>query len=181
MYIYGEQSAWKTGFVGGDYRWLVDDGAGGRNLDARTLFFYVATVNTPAMAWKMVGVGSQYALANRDSAGEYLDGAETYRLTLPADPPAKDFWSIVVYDPQTRSELQTDQPFPSKNGTRDELQANDDGSIDLYFGPEPPSGLESNWIQTVPGKGWFTLLRLYGPLEPWFDQTWRPGEIEPVA
>lgn len=181
VYIYGEQSAWKTGFIGGDYRWLIDDGAGGRNLDARTMFFYAATVNTPAMTWKMVGVGSQYALANRDAAGEYLDGAKTYRLTLPADPPAKDFWSIVVYDPQTRSELQTDQPFPSKNGARDELQVNDDGSTDLYFAPEPPPGRESNWIQTVAGKGWFTLLRLYGPLDPWFDQTWRPGEIELVG
>lgn len=180
VYIYGEESAWKTGFVGGDYRWLVDDGAGGRNLDARTLFFYVATVNTPAMAWKMVGVGSQYALANRDADGNYLDGSKAYRLHLPADPPAKDFWSIVVYDPQTRSELQTDQPFPSKNGARDELHENADGSIDLYFGPTPPAEYESNWIQTVAGKGWFTLLRLYGPLEPWFDQTWRPGEIELV-
>jgi hypothetical protein len=181
VYIYGDQSAWKTGFVGGDYRWLIDDGDGGRNLDARTMFFYIATVNTPAMTWKMVGVGSQYALANRDSDRNYLDGGKNYRLKLPADPPAKDFWSIVVYDPQTRSELQTGQPFPSKNGARDQVAENDDGSIDLYFGPEPPAGHESNWIQTVPGKGWFTLLRLYGPLEPWFDQTWRPGEIELLA
>jgi hypothetical protein len=61
------------------------------------------------------------------------------------------------------------------------LTENDDGSIDLYFGPKPPEGFESNWTQTVPGKGWFTLLRLYGPLEPWFDQTWRPGEFELLA
>ena len=174
-------SAWKTGFIGGDYRWLIDDGVGGRNLDARTMFFYVATVNTPAMALKMLGLGSQYAVLNHDSDGDYLDGAQQYRLRIPADVPAKDFWSVVVYDPQTRSELQTSQPYPSKNNRRDPLQANPDGSVDLYFGPSSPAGKESNWTQTVAGKGWFTILRLYGPLEPWFDKTWRPGEVEPVG
>jgi hypothetical protein len=179
-YIY-ENSAWTTGFIGGDFRWLDEGGIGGRNLDARTRFFYVATVNTPAMAMKMVGLGSQYAMLSLDRNGDYLDGAKTYRLRMPADVPAKDFWSIVVYDPQTRSELQTSQPYPSKNSRRDPLVANSDGSVDLYFGPTSPAGQESNWTQTVPSKGWFILLRLYGPLEPWFDRSWRPGEVEPVT
>jgi len=177
---YYPDSAWMTAFVGGDYRWLKNGGDGGRNLDARTLFFYQATVNTPAMVLKMVGVGSQYAYAVEDSDGEYLDGSKTYRLRIPANVPAKDFWSVVLYDPQTRSELQTSQPFPSKNSKRSQLETNDDGSVDLYFAPRAPAGKESNWIQTVPGKGWYTILRLYGPLEPWFDKTWRPGEIEKV-
>ena len=159
-YLY-ENSAWKTGFVGGDYQWLVD---GARNLDARTMFFYVATVNTPAMALEMIGLGSQYAVLSADGDGDYLDGAHQYRLRIPADVPAKDFWSVVVYDPQTRSELQTDQPHPSKNNQRDDLAVNADGSVDLFFGPSAGDGPESNWIQTVPGKGWFTILRLYGPL-----------------
>jgi hypothetical protein len=179
-FIYDDGSAWKTGFIGGDYRWLIDDGEGGRNLDARTYFHYIATVNTPAMALEMVGVGSQYALADRDRDDNYLDGDKVYRLRLPPDPPAKDFWSVVVYDPQTRSELQTGQPSPSKNGSKDPIAVNADGTIDLYFGPTAPEGQDDNWIETVPGKGWFTILRLYGPLEPWFDQTWRPGEIELV-
>lgn len=173
-------SGWKTGFVGGSHEWLRDGGNGGRHLDARTFFFYMATVNTPAMVLKMVGRGSQYAYATTDANGDYLDGSKNYTLNIPADVPAKDFWSVVVYDPQTRSELQTDQPFPSKNSERSTLATNADGSVDLYFGPEAPAGKESNWIQTVPGKGWFTLLRLYGPLEPWFEKTWRPGEIEPA-
>ena len=177
-YIYDDGSHWKTGFVGGDYRWLIDDGDGGRNLDARTYFFYMATVNTPAMALEMVGVGSQYAALDVDRDGNYLDGAKTYRLNIPSDPPAKDFWSVVAYDPQTRSELQTGQPYPSKNSEKDPLVRNDDGSVDLYFAPSAPDGHETNWIQTVDGKGWFILLRLYGPLEPWFDQTWRPGEFD---
>ena len=176
-----EGQQWYTPFIGGDYRWLIEDGAGGRNLDARTLFFYCATVNTPAMALKMPGVGSQYALIATDSEAAYLDGSKNYSLEIPADVPAKNFWSFVVYDPQTRSELQTGQLFPSKNSARDSFHENPDGSVTLRFGPEAPDGPEAmNWIQTVPGKGWFALLRLYGPLEPWFEQTWRPGDIELV-
>jgi hypothetical protein len=173
-------SQWRTGFIGGDYRWLDGDGMSGRNLDARTNFYYVATVNTPAMAAKIVGRGSQYAVNFADDSGTPLDGAKNYTLHVPANAPAKDFWSVVLYDPQTRSELQTSQPFPSKNNKRDKLMVNADGSVDLYFGPQAPAGKEANWIQTIPGKGWFTLLRLYGPLESWFDKTWKPGEIEEV-
>jgi hypothetical protein len=176
--VYDDGSYWQNGFIGGDYRWLIDDGAGGSNLDARSYMYYMATINTPAMALKMVGVGSQYAFLAVDSNGDYLDGSKRYRLNIPADPPAKDFWSVVVYDPQTRSELQTGQPYPSKNNKKDPLVVNPDGSVDLYFGPSAPEGKEDNWIQTVDGKGWLILLRLYGPLEPWFDQTWRPGQFE---
>jgi hypothetical protein len=177
-----EGSHWKRGFVGGSYEYLKDEGRGGRNLDARAQFFYFATVNTPAMTWKLIGKGSQYAWGYLDSEGSYLDGGKSYKLHLPKDPPAEKFISVVVYDPQTRSQLQTSQPFPSKNNVRDKdtLIFNDDGSFDLYFGPEAPEGKEANWIQTVPEKGWFSVLRLYSPTEPWFDKTWRPGEIELV-
>ena len=174
-------SQWRTGFIANDYRWLDGDGMSGRNADARSNFFYIATVNTPAMAAKIVGRGSQYAVSYADTSGAPFDGAKTYRMNVPKDAPAKDFWSVVLYDPQTRSELQTPQPYPSKNNTRDKLITNADGSVDLYFGPTAPAGKEANWIQTVPKKGWFTLFRLYGPLDPWFDKTWRPGEIEPMA
>jgi len=175
-----DTGSWKTGFIGGSHEWLRDGGLGGRYLDARTLFFYTATVNTPAMVLRMVGVGSQYAYTVEDKDGNYLDGGNTYKLNIPADPPAKDFWSVVIYDPQTRSELQTSQPYPSKNNKRDALVYNEDGSVDLYFGPEAPEGYEKNWTQTVPGKGWFPILRLYGPLQPWFDKTWKPGDLELV-
>ena len=175
-----EGSYWKRGFVGGNYQFLRDDGAGGRHLDARLHTFYMSTVNTPAMAMKIVGAGSQYAWGYLDANGNALDGRKTYKLNLPKDIPALKFMSVVVYDPQTRSELQTSQPYPSKNNVRDEMIENEDGSIDLYFSPEAPAGQEANWIQTVPGKGWFCLLRLYSPTEPWFDKTWRPGEIELV-
>jgi len=88
--------------------------------------------------------------------------------------------SVVVYDSQTRSMLQTGQPYPNKNNKRDKMITNEDGSIDLYFGPKAPKGQENNWLQTVPGKGWSTILRLYGPLEAWYNKTWRPGEVELV-
>ncbi|WP_228479387.1 DUF1254 domain-containing protein [Microbacterium atlanticum] len=179
FYLY-EDRRWVNPFPGGDHRFLRDGGRGGRFLDGRTTFFYMATVNTPAMALKMVGRGSQYALATVDAQGEPLDGGKTYRLRLPAGVPAADFWSVVVYDPQTRSELQTEQPFPSRNNRRDPLDHNDDGSVDIVFGPDAPDGSAANWVQTVAGKGWFVLLRLYGPLEAWFDGTWKPGDIEAV-
>jgi hypothetical protein len=171
-------SQWQNMFGGADYRFLDDGGSGGRNLDARTMFYYGYTVNTPAMVAKLVGRGSQYAAGFADQAGNPFDGAKTYRLNVPANVPAKDFWSVVLYDPQTRSELQTSQPYPSKNSKRNKLAVNADGSVDLYFGPKAPAGKEANWIASVPNKGWFAIFRLYGPLEPWFDRTWRPGEIE---
>jgi len=173
-----ENGYWKTAFIGGDYQWLRDGGAGGRYLDARTYFFYIATVNTPAMALKMIGKGSQYALCDKDKDGNFLYGDKNYKINIPANVPAKDFWSMVIYDPQTRSELQTGQPFPSKNNKKSVLDYNPDGSVDLYFGPEAPAGKENNWIQTVADKAWFAVLRFYGPLEPFFDKTWQPGDFE---
>jgi hypothetical protein len=173
---YYEDSAWFTAFVGGSHEFVRQSGA--RDLDSRTLFHYPFTAITPAMALEMVGVGSQYAVAAVDADGNYLDGARTYRLTMPTGIPAKDFWSFVVYDPQTRSMLQTPGTiYPSVSSQSGEIQVNPDGSTTIWFGPEPPSGMESNWVQTVPGKGWFTILRLYGPLESWFDKSWKPGEI----
>lgn len=175
---YYPDSAWFTGFVGGSYQFLLQPGV--RNLDARILFHYYATGITPAMALKRVGIGSQYAVATTDSDGKPFDGSKTYRLHLPPNIPAKDFWSIVMYDNETRSMLQTDQQFPSIGSNTKDIVVNADSSVDVWFGPTAPEGHESNWVQTVPGKGWNVVLRLYAPLEPWFDKTWRPSEIEPV-
>ena len=82
--------------------------------------------------------------------------------------------------PQTRSMLQTYNPFPSISSLTGLMEENKDGSFDIYFGPTAPKGKENNWIQTVPEKGWFPIIRLYGPLEPWFDKTWKPGDFEIV-
>jgi hypothetical protein len=170
-------SAWLTPFIGGSYKFEQD---GALNLDAKDLFFFYATGVTPAMTEKMVGKGSQYAGAFVDAKGNPLDGSKTYRLHMPPNIPAKEFWSFTVYDNQTRSMLQTDQEFPAVGSLTKGLLVNADGSVDVYFGPKAPAGKENNWVQTIPGKGWNTLLRLYSPLEPWFNKTWRPGEIEPM-
>ena len=94
--------------------------------------------------------------------------------------PAKDFWSFTLYDNQTRGMLQTDQQFPGVDSNKEGLKQNVDGSYDVYFGPKTPEGEENNWIQTDPNKGWNTILRLYGPLEPFYDKTWKPGDPELV-
>jgi hypothetical protein len=174
-YLY-PNSAWFTCFIGGSYEFLSEPGV--RDPDVRVHFIYYATGVTPAMALKIVGLGSQYAAATTDSEGKPLDGAKTYKIHLPPNIPAKDFWSFIAYDNQTRSMLQTDQQFPSIGSQKKDLVVNPDTSVDVWFGPAAPKGHESNWVQTVPGKGWNVLIRLYGPLQPWFDKTWKPGEFE---
>jgi hypothetical protein len=116
----------------------------------------------------------------KDGDGQRLDGSKGYRVHLPPNISVKNFWSLVVYDNQTRSMLQTDQQFPSMGSQKKGTVINPDSSVDVYFGPTAPAGHEANWVQTVPGKGWNLILRLYGPLEPFFDKTWRPSEIELV-
>jgi hypothetical protein len=140
----------------------------------------MATGNTPAMCMRLTGIGSQYIYAMRDSEGAFLDGGRSYKMTLPADIPQSRFWSVIIYDRQTRSMLQTDQHLPRLGSQSGTVEANPDGTTDLYFGPTAPDGKESNWLHTVPGKGWWPILRLYNPEQAFFDKTWRPSEIEPI-
>ncbi len=172
--FYYPNSTWRQ-WLGG-YKFESQPGVA--YLDAAAFFYFYATGVTPAMEAKMVGRGSQYAVGIVDSKGDPLDGGKTYRLRVLPEAPVKDFWSAIVYDNQTRSMLQTDQEYPQVSSLDKGLQVNADGSVDVYFGPSAPAGKESNWIQTVPGKGWNMLFRLYGPLEPWFDKTWKLSEIE---
>jgi len=150
--LYPDMS-WETPFIGVSSEFEKN---GYRNLDARMLYHYNAIVITPAMAAKMPeGVGSQYASTYVDSKGKYLDGSNTYKLHVPANVPVKAFWSVTVYDPVTRSQLQTGQAYPSVNGQKNP-QANADGSVDIYFAAKKPKGVsEKNWVQTVPGNGFF--------------------------
>ena len=157
---------------------------GYRMLDARTNFYYGVMAVSPAEGMRLSGIGSQYLMATMDADRQYFDGARTYRVTLPGEIPAKSFWSLTLYDTQTRSMLVTPQRYPragSQGYPSPAARPDADGSTTMYFAPEQPDGVtRGNWIQTVPGRGWFVLLRLYGPLEPFFDKTWQPGEIELV-
>lgn len=180
FYIYpGESTVWTNPFEasGGSHEFLAD---GALQQDARAGFHFYATGITPAMTFKILGKGSKYAIAYTDNTGNFLDGGKTYKVHVPPNPPAKDFWSFTLYDNQTRSMLQTDERFPGIDSNKPGMIQNDDGSWDIYFGPTPPEGKENNWVQTIPGKGWNMLWRVYGPLPPWFDKTWRPGDPEMV-
>lgn len=174
----GTDSAWSMGWVDKNVFFTGQDGST-MNSDARTYFHYFATGITPAMAVSIPGKGSDYAIAFLDAEKQPFDGAKTYKVHIPANVPVNDFWALTVYDSQTRSQLQTDQRFPSVDSLQD-LKQNKDGSYDIYFGPEAPEGYEENWLQTVPGKSWFTALRMYGPLEAWLNRSWRPSEVVQV-
>jgi hypothetical protein len=177
QFVYDQDSAWVMGYANKDTTYTNN---GARNLDARVFFHFGYICVSPAMAVTVPGKGSDYAMAAVDSQKRPLDGSKTYKLHLPPDIPVADFWAVTMYDTQTRSQLQTDQQFPTLDSYREGMQKNPDGSIDIYFAPEAREGQENNWLQTVPGKSWFIALRMYGPLQPWIDQSWRPGEIELV-
>jgi hypothetical protein len=116
----------------------------------------------------------------RDKEGNWLDGGKTYKLTVPLPVPARLFWSVTVYDPETRSQIATAQDKAALRSLFELKDLGDTKSIDLYFGPKAPASQETRWIQTIPGNGWFTYFRVYGPEGPTFDGTWKPGDFEEV-
>jgi hypothetical protein len=172
-------SAWHMGYPDRDVFFNGADGAT-MNTDARVSFHYPYTAVTPAMAAPREGTGSDYGIAYLDTDKMPFDGGRTYKIGLPPDAPVGNFWAVTVYDTQTRSMLQTDQATAGIDSLQDDLRYNKDGSIDIYFSPKPPLGYENNWVQTIPGKGWFAVLRMYSPLKAWIDQSWRPSEIKPA-
>ena len=146
-------------------------------LDERTSWFYEAVGVSVGMMGRAVGVGQVYLEAARDSQGRWLDGGRTYRLRVPKDVPVAQFWSVTVYDNETRCFV--DSGVSPDRSSRDTIAANADGSVDLAFGPAAPAGVpESNWIKTLPGKGWFSYFRLYGPTQPYFDRSWVLSDFE---
>ncbi|SDA79697.1 Protein of unknown function [Sinorhizobium sp. NFACC03] len=157
---------------------------GARTLDSKTAFYFGYTLDSPGMIMRLPKVGSQYLMGFLDANKNDLDGGKTYKVTLPKDIPAAAFWSFTLYDNQSRSMLQTPQGYPragSQSYPSPAAEAEPDGSTTIYFGPTQPEGVKrGNWIQTMPGKGWFALLRLYSPLESFFTKEWRLSEIELV-
>jgi hypothetical protein len=153
----------------------------GIDLEARDRWFAQAIVTSPAMFRRTAGAGSLYWMSTKDATGTFLDGGRSYRLNIPQPVPGKLFWSVTVYDTATRSQVQTDQ---DKAALRSMFELRDvarSSSIELYFGPTAAAGREGRWIKTVPGKGWFAYIRIYGPEQAAFDKSWKPGDFEPTA
>lgn len=145
----------------------------------RTSWFYEAVTNSKGMTTKTPGTGQAYLGAYRDKNGNWLDGGKTYRLHVPADAPAEQFWSITLYDIDTRCFV-NNQQRKADLSSRMDLKKNADGSVDLYFGPKTVKGYEQNWVQTVPGRHWFSYFRLYAPTAAYFDRSWKLDDIEKV-
>jgi hypothetical protein len=152
---------------------------GYRNLDARIWFFTDYYSISPGMVSMTPGKGAFYMIAFNDGSGQPLVGGQHYKVTLPRDIPAELFWSVTLYDASNASGLQNGQPFPSL-GKLNHPKANADGSTTLYIGPKAPQGEEGNWLATVPGKGFFAILRLYAPSQAAIDGSWKLGDIERV-
>jgi hypothetical protein len=196
-FAYYDGSAWGLPLWVGGYSFetppplVTKDGikplppSGARTQNARTSFFYAYTGITPAMCMRLTGVGSQYIVAFKDADGNRLDGAKSYRVTLPPDIPAARFWSLTLYDNETRSMLQTPQRYPragSQSYPTPAATADAEGSTTVTFSPEqPPDSPDGNWIQTDEDKGFFVILRLYSPGQSYFDKSWRPSEIETLG
>jgi hypothetical protein len=176
-------------FVWGDRKWewaaLCQNGdfelPTGIDLEARERWFSQAIGASPKMFLRTPGAGSLYWLGLRDKDGGYLDGGKAYKLSVPQPVPQKLFWSVTVYDSETRSQIQTEQDKAALRSLVELKGAPTIGDLDLYFGPKPPAGNEARWIKTNRGRGWFAYFRLYGPEAPAFDGSWKPGDFEVVT
>jgi hypothetical protein len=149
-----------------------------RDLLANDHYFFMAWGTSAGIGRRQVGDGSLYFYTPRDAMGHYLDGSNSYKLNVPGPVPARLFWSITVYDSETRTIIDTDQGRGAVRTMFEKPQPNEDGSFDIYFGPQAPEGKENHWVKTIPGKGWFTFLRMYGPQEPIFDGSYVLPDIE---
>jgi hypothetical protein len=171
-------------FPGTHWAWVVlmihdQEAVTYSQLDERLHYFYGAIYMSPAIGRKTAGPGASYIQSFKDKDGNHFDGGKSYRLHLPPNIPVSSFWSLTLYDTETRSMIQNKANDSARSGY-DKLKTNADGSIDLYFGPKVPAGQESNWIETLPGKGFYPFFRFYGPKEGVFDGTWKMPDVELV-
>lgn len=174
----GKQWEWMpvTGPINADTKAFGNENY--RDLGASDHFFFQAWGTTAAAGVREVGAGSIYFAAFKDSASAYLDGGQNYKLTIPGPVPVKLFWSVTVYDSETRTIINTDQGRGAVRMMFEKPKANTDGSFDVYFGPNAPKGKENQWVKTTPGKGWFTYVRMYGPEGALFDGSYQLQDIE---
>ncbi|MFE7573312.1 DUF1214 domain-containing protein [Streptomyces sp. NPDC057521] len=172
-HLYYDDRHWEVAWCGGTAEWMQ---ASYLDVNARARFFQYAYSSAPAMAVHSTGAGSKYPYTARDANGEFLDGSRTYRLRLPANPPAELFWAVTAYNITDGTMPETEQLLPSTNSYYD-IPHNDDGSIDIWLAPQQPDGVtDTAYIQTVPGRHFIVALRLYGTAAAFYDQTWKPDD-----
>jgi hypothetical protein len=148
--------------------------------DARGEWFYEAIGMSTGMQGRVLGFGQVYLETARDKAGNWLDGGKCYRMRVEPNAPVRQFWSITLYDNVDRGALATSQGAADMSSRRPDLVTNADGSVDVYFGPVKPEGA-TNWVQTLPGRGWFPYFRFYAATEAYFDKSWQLNDIEEIA
>jgi hypothetical protein len=175
--FYDEDSQWEKIFLCESPTFETDTYL---DVDARVTFSHQAAFTAKGMVLKLVGKGSQYLGTYKDSQGEWLDGSHNYSLHLDAGIPVKNFWSIMVYDTETRSMILNGKENDIGKDSASDLVKNADGSIDLYFGPSAPKDHEKNWIKTNKNEGFFLYFRAYGPTEAFFDKSWKLKDVEKI-
>ncbi len=152
---------------------FTDRASGVYSSSQHQVWSHMATFNSVGMTRPPKGTGSQYIFSSKDSDGQWLDGENHYRLTIPADPPANDFWSIILYDAEYRSMVQNESFQWGVNSYAEDLVFEEDGSAVLHFAPDQPEGVaDRNWIETNPGEGFMVWFRTYGPRDAWYDNSW---------
>jgi hypothetical protein len=184
MYEGSQRETGVTAFAGTQWDWVFyvrprQETENYSQLDERLMYTYGAIYLSPALGVMKAGPGGQYIQAFRDQDGNHFDGGRSYRLHVPANPPAAAFWSLTAYDSATRSMIQN-ASNDSAHASYDELETNADGSFDMFFGPTAPSGRKSNWVETVPGRGFYLMFRLYSPTATLFDGAWSLPDAEPT-
>ena len=175
--LYYKDRQFERAWAGGTAEFMQDSYL---DVNQRAAFFQYAYSSAPAMVMRTIGAGSKYPVAARDTDGNFLNGSNTYRLRLPPNPPAANFWAVTAYNVTDGTMPETRQLLPSINGYN-KVNTNEDGSLDIYFSPEKPDAVpESNWIQTVKGRDFLAVLRLYGAESAFYDQTWKPDDLVKV-
>lgn len=143
-------------------------------------YTYEAITTSVGMVINNVGKGSKYLGAYLDENKEWLDGKHTYEIVVPKNAPANQFWSITAYDNDSRCIIQNKENKSDISSVMENLKIEDNGDVRVFVGPKAPKGYENNWIPSNPQKGFFVYLRLYGPLEPYFDKSWKMPDVKKV-
>lgn len=173
--LYGNNSGWEDAMAGMNPKIDLDTYS---MFNERTSYTYEAVTTSAGMVSRVPGKGSAYLGSYYDADGNALMGGNSYKLRIEPNPPAALFWSITIYDIQNRLIIRNDSRRSDISSRSESLVTNSDGSVDLYFGPEAPVGYENNWVETNEGESFFAYLRLYGPEQEYFEQTYPMNKIE---